>query len=176
MDCFSIEQVLALLSAAKAESEEDWLMLAVTFLYAMRAHEVVGLKGDNVVGEYLVRSRGKGSEPIRRPIREHVNPLLSIKKPLLRLARIKGKSKLFPISARTLQRRVHKYGKLAGLPDLLCHPHTLKHSILTYLAETMSLRDIQEISGHKELSSLGIYLHPKAEKVEKAFEDAMRGL
>lgn len=176
MDCFEIDQVLALLAAARAESETDWLMLAVAFLFALRAHEVVRIKGDDVIDGYLTVRRGKKSKPVRRPIPNLANELFSIRKPLLLLARKQGSKKLFPISTRTLQRRVHKYGELAGLPDLLSHPHTLKHSILTYLAQFMPLHELQQISGHRDLDSLQVYLHAKSVKVEEKYLKAFEGL
>src|ERR1039457_4739282 len=134
MDCFSIADVLRLLQAAWDEDQNDWLRLAVTFRYALRAPEAVSLKGDSVIGEHLVVKRGKGSRPVREPLWEHENPLLNVRQPLVELAEKCGPiRRLFPISARTFQRRVHKYGALAGLPKLLSHPHTLKHSIATHL-------------------------------------------
>jgi hypothetical protein len=41
--------------------------------------------------------------------------------------------------ARTFQRRMHEYGEAAGLPSLYCLLHTLKRSVLTYLAEPMEV-------------------------------------
>ena len=54
MDCFSIAEMLRLLQAAWDEDKNDWLLLAVTFRYALRSHEAVGLTGNNVIGEHLV--------------------------------------------------------------------------------------------------------------------------
>src|SRR5437660_12864447 len=87
MDCFSIEEILRLLQAAWDRNQEDWLLLAVTFLYALRASEAVGLKGDSIVGEYLVVKRGKGSKPVREPIEDHDHPLLNVRLALFALAR-----------------------------------------------------------------------------------------
>jgi site-specific recombinase XerD len=62
------------------------------------------------------------------------------------------------------------------LPALYCHPHTLKHSVLTYLAETMDVEQLQDRSGHVELGSLGIYLHPKKAVTEKLVSDAFAAI
>jgi len=175
VDAFSIEEILRLLAAAKAEDEGDWLLIATTFLHALRASEAVGIKGDNIVGDYLVLRRGKHSKPVRRLLVEHANPLLNERQAMFDCARRTPRNqRLFPMTTRTFQRKMHRYGKAAGLADLLCHPHALKHSILSHLVETMSLREVQEISGHKSLGSLGIYLHPKAAQVEAKFRAALK--
>jgi integrase len=178
MDCFSIAQILQLLDVAREKNEADWLLLAVTFRYALRAHEAVGLRGDNVVGEHLVVRRGKRSKPVREPLWKHENPLLDVRQPMIDLALKKGKNqKLFPISTRTFQRRVHTYGALAGLPELLSHPHTLKHSLLTHLdANGMSTREIMDISGHKSLRSLEQYLHANPATSQAKYERALSGV
>jgi integrase len=99
----------------------------------------------------------------------HKNPLLNERKAVFDLCRqTAGNQRLFPITTRTFQRWVHKYGAEAGLPELYSHPHALKHSILTYLRETMDLDELQDRSGHKSLDSLRVYLDP-----EKAVTDAM---
>jgi integrase len=161
MDCFSIEQILGLLQCAWDRNRRDWLLLCTTFLHALRAHEAVGLTRDNVVGDYLIVRRGKRSKPERAQLEVNDNPLLNERQPMIDLAReTYGKQRLFPMCTRTFQRRVHHYGALAGLSEVLAHPHTLKASILTHLdANGMSTRQIMDISGHKSLRSLEHYLH-----------------
>jgi integrase len=161
MDCFSMEQMLRLLQCAWDRKREDWLLLCTTFLHALRAHEAVGLTADNVVGDYLIVRRGKRSKPERAQLEVNDNPLLNERKAMIELAKnTRWNQKLFPMCTRTFQRRVHLYGALAGLSEVLAHPHTLKASILTHLdANGMSTRQIMDISGHKSLRSLEHYLH-----------------
>ncbi len=169
-----IEQVLKLLDAAKKESESDWLLIALAFIYALRASEAVALKPSNVGADRLKVKRLKGSNPVDEPLLEHANPLLNVRQPLFDLCLKTGRNqRLFPMCARTFQRRMHKHGEAAGLPADLCHPHTLKHSILTYLAEKMPLINLQDRSGHVSLGSLGIYLHPKKSATEKLVGEAL---
>lgn len=171
---FEIEQVLKLLQAARDESETDWLLITVTLLHALRASEAVGLKARNIVGGKLCVKRLKNSNPVEDELVDHGNPLLNERQALIDLClKTAPNQRLFPISARTFQRRMHRYGELAGLPELYCHPHTLKHTILTYLSEKIDLKKLQDRSGHKSLGSLGIYLHPKKAIVEQAVRDAL---
>jgi integrase len=194
---FEIEGVLKLLRAAKERNERDWLMICVAFLHALRAHEVVGgrvtwknkktkevktarylgLRPSNVIGTKLVVKRLKNSNPVEDELVAHANPLLNERRAMLDLCLITGRNQnLFPISARTFQRRMHYYGELAGLPELYCHPHTLKHSVLTHLLETMDLKDIQDRSGHKSLDSLSVYLHPKKAVIEQRVAEALASI
>lgn len=174
---FEIEQILKLLAEARKESERDWLMILVTFVHALRASETVGLKAENVVGSKLVVKRLKKSRPVEDELLVHRNPLLNERDTVLALCRnTPPKQRLFPISSRTFQRRMHTYGEAAGLPELYCHPHTLKHSVLTYLAQTMDVEQLQDRSGHVELGSLGIYLHPKKAVTEKLVSEAFAAI
>lgn len=169
-----IEQILRLLEAAKKESEHDWLLILVTFLHALRASEAVGIKAENIVGGRLVLKRKKRSRPVNDALVSHHDPLLDEHRALVDfVSHAEPNQKLFKISARTFQRRMHRYGQLAGLPDLFCHPHTLKHSILDYLSDKMELVKLQDRSGHVSLGSLGTYLHPKKSVTDALVRDAI---
>ena len=191
---FEMEGVLRLLQVAKERDQRDWLMILVAFLHALRAHEVVGgsvtwknkktqekktaqypgLRHANIVGTKLVVKRLKNSNPVEDELVAHQNPLLNERQAMFDLCRNTPRNqKLFPITARTFQRKMHLYGELAGLPKLYCHPHTLKHSVLTHLLETMDLKEIQDRSGHKSLDSLSIYLHPKKAVIEDKVRAAL---
>lgn len=186
---FEIDEVLRVLAEAKKGSHLHWLMFALTFIHGLRAGEVVGRKTQrtnrktkvvthgrhsgltpaNVIGTTLKVKRLKNSNPVEDELLEHKNPLLNVRQAVLDLCLITPRNqRLFPITQRTFQRLMHKYGEAAGLPELYCIPHTLKHSIIDYLRKTMELEELQERSGHKSLDSLRIYLHPK-----KAETDAM---
>jgi integrase len=169
-----IGQILSLLEAAKRHSERGWLLTAVTFIHALRASEAVALRPSNVVGEKLVVKRLKNSNPVEDDLLVHENPLLNERQALFDLCRnTRGNQRLFPITARTFQRWIHRFGEEAGLPELYCHPHTLKHSILDYLREKMPLEELQDRSGHKSLDSLRVYLHPKKTVVDQKIREAL---
>jgi|ERR1017187_5588482 site-specific recombinase XerD len=178
MDIFSSDEVLRVLALAMEESADDWLLMAVTFIYALRRAEAVSLKADNLDADYLVLKRGKGSKMVKRKLLVHENPLLNIREALLEKARTtRWNQRLFPISPRTFQRRVHYYGEKVGLPKFLCHPHTFRHSIIQFLRDSgMELEEIQGISGHVSLDSLRVYLHPQPAVIESKFNHALQGV
>lgn len=169
MQTFSMPQILSLLSAARKESENDWLMILVTFCHALRASEVIDLKPRNVSSGTLIVKRLKGSAKTEQSLFSHDNPLLSERESLIELCLEKDSNqKLFPISRATFWRRMQKYCKTAGLPIHLAHPHILKHSILSQMIANANISEVQAWGGHKSMASTGKYLHPTPEKVAEA--------
>lgn len=48
------------------------------------------------------------------------------------------------------------------------HPHVLRHTFASRLMRTTNARIVQELLGHKQLSSTQIYTHPNQEDLKKA--------
>lgn len=63
------------------------------------------------------------------------------------------------LTARSIERLVDRYAKMAGLP-VKATPHTLRHSYATdLLTHGVDLRTIQEFLGHKNIQATQIYTH-----------------
>ena len=155
----TIEQVLKLLAAAKKLGHRQWLSMAVAFNHGLRAGEVVAITASCVADGKLVMPRLKHSNEVCDDLVVHANKLISERDALVALAWNRpGKQKLFPITTRTFQRWVHTAGERAGLPELLCHPHVLKHSVLQFLRRNgLDVDQLQPRSGHKSVDSLNVY-------------------
>lgn len=155
----NIEQILRLLQAATTLGELQWLSMAVAFNHGLRAGEVVVIRPSCLTDGKLVMKREKHSNEVCDDLVEHPNPLISEREALFALAsKTRDNQRLFPITTRTFQRWVHRAGDVAGLPGLLCHPHTLKHSILQFLRRNgLDTDQLQPRSGHKSVDSLDIY-------------------
>lgn len=70
-----------------------------------------------------------------------------------------GKGEEMRLTARTVQRIVEKYRKKAKLPVKIT-PHGLRHSFATdILSAGAGLREVQEMLGHKNISTTQIYTH-----------------
>jgi integrase len=164
----SIEQILRLLAAAKECGELQWLSMAMGFNHGMRAGEVVAVRPSCIADGKLVMKREKGSEDICDDLVVHANSLVSERDAVLELAaKTRFNQRLFPITTRTFQRWVHRAGELAGLPEMFCHPHVLKHSVLHFLRRNgLDTDQLRPRSGHKSVDSLNIYSGYEREETE----------
>ena len=73
-----------------------------------------------------------------------------------------------PLTVRQVQRIITSAGKLSIGRDI--HPHLLRHTFGTRLMSKTDMRTVQELLGHKRLSSTQIYTHPSGEDKRKAID------
>ena len=81
------------------------------------------------------------------------------------------------IIPRTVQRLVEYYAKKAGIATHV-HPHTIRHIFATdLLIGGADLRSVQELLGHRNVSTTQIYTHltnQELREVHKAFHSRRR--
>jgi len=74
------------------------------------------------------------------------------------------------LTVRSIDRLLEKYVKMAGLP-INATPHSLRHSFATdLLSQGAGLRDVQELLGHKNISTTQIYTHVTNKKLREIHE------
>lgn len=67
-----------------------------------------------------------------------------------------------PISQQALAKLLSRYGRRAGIPDRLAHPHALRAYYATTLsAEGMLIQDIRDKLGHASIETTARYLAPE---------------
>lgn len=173
MPAHALEQALI----SEEEFTRDTAALETLYGGGLRISELCGLtvaRIDFAAG--TLRVLGKGNKerivPVgniaMRALREQVNSL----------ADAEGHAFVFPgkrggaLSPQTIQNRLKKYLKLAGLPMDIT-PHKLRHSCATHMLEhDADLRLVQEQLGHVNLSTTQIYTHVTLARLKKAYKKA----
>jgi integrase/recombinase XerD len=159
MDALSKPELLALLGAAKENSERDWLMILVGYWHGLRASEVIAITGASVKDGFLAVDRLKGSNRTVQALVEHPEPLLNERPALIELAsKTYPNQRLFKVARQHFWRLVQRYGKLAGIPQHKAHPHALKHSIAMQMIDKAGIHKTRQRLGHKSIASTGAYL------------------
>jgi type 1 fimbriae regulatory protein FimB len=166
------KQVLAVLEAARANSTRDWAMLLLTFRHALRSREVRQLKlSDISLTDGTIRiERAKGGVSGVQTLDAHkgeptLDEFVALKAWLKERAE-DGSKVLFPsqkggaMTRMQLLRLFKQYATAAGIPDELAHPHILRHSVCSIMAEQHSdIYAIQRKAAHKNISNTMIYTH-----------------
>jgi integrase/recombinase XerD len=165
-----IDRLFAAIDHSKPEGIRNHAMLETMYSCGLRVSELTGLLISNLYLDVgFVKVLGKGNKERLVPIgdeavkhitlyREHVrNHVPKIKKgseDILFLNRLGGglsRVMVFLI----LQDLANKIGLKQNI-----HPHTLRHSFATHLVEGgADLRAVQEMMGHKSITTTEIYTH-----------------
>jgi len=150
-------------------------MILVGFSHGLRPSEVIGLKADDIRDGHLDVQRLKGSMRTVQPLVEDENPLLNERTALFDYTvGMLGNQRLFPISRRQFGRLFERYGKAAGIPRHLCHPHILKHSIAMQTIQLAGIENVRQYLGHKSISSTGAYLKVSDADAAGAIKNALK--
>ena len=76
------------------------------------------------------------------------------------------------LSRRSVQSRINHWAKKNGLQQTV-YPHLLRHSFATHLLEASGdLRAIQELLGHKDISTTQVYTHLDFQHLSETYDKA----
>ena len=173
-----VERLLETPPANKQMGLRDRAILETIYSAGLRVAEVVGLNIEDWDRDAnVLRVRGKGRK-------ERVSPLGSYAvKALNRWMQVRKPHPSDPapmflnkfgrrLTTRSVGRLLLGHLKAADLSTLTT-PHTLRHSFATHLLDGgADLRSVQELLGHKSLTTTQIYTHVSTRRMRDTYEKA----
>ncbi|MBV8127540.1 MAG: tyrosine recombinase XerC [Planctomycetaceae bacterium] len=176
-----IDDVIRLLDAIPVHTAlgvRDRAMLETLYGGGLRVNELVGLNRDDIDFESdLVRVRGKGRRERLSPIGpmaiRWIHHYLPIRQP-----KSAGEQAVFlnrygtRLTTRSVGRLLEDHLARAGLTSA-ASPHTLRHSFATHLLDRgADLRSVQELLGHRNLTTTQIYTHVTRDRLLHIYQEA----
>ncbi len=169
------EQVDRLLNApsqSTIQGKRDKAILEVLYSTGLRISELMKLDRDKIDlerREFGIVGKGGRARVIFLSARaaEWIKKYLAARKDNYKPLFVRHKGKMDPsmsdekmrLSVRSVQRTIRKYGEKMKLPVNVT-PHVLRHSFATdLLMAGADLRSVQEMLGHKNVSTTQIYTH-----------------
>ncbi len=182
----STEEIGRLLAAPPHRTplgQRDRAILETMYSAGLRVSETVGLNTEDLnLSEGLLRVRGKGRRERLAPIGSYaaraLRQWLAVRPQLAKRQAIGPATPVFVnrfgtrLTTRSVARMLEKHLKTAGL-DLRTSPHSLRHSFATHLLNHgADIRSVQELLGHKSLSTTQIYTHVSTAGLRAIYEKA----
>jgi site-specific recombinase XerD len=165
---------------ASFRTDRDRAMTGLMLFSGLRSAEVLGLTVTDVdVGRGWVRVIGKGDKERRVPLDPDVAGLVQAymlaERPETRSTALfvvaKGPHRGQGLTPAGLRRVFRYHRDKAGVPA--GHPHALRHSFGTALAEAgVDLAVMQALMGHDHVDSAAAYIHLSPSHVRRAYDDA----
>ena len=161
-----IERLLSQPGLSKPQGLRDKVILEVLFSTGLRVSELVKLNRDQINlkrREFGVRGKGGRNRVVFlspravKWLKRYLSSREDNEKALfIRYVGGEGEKRLTP---RSVQRIIKKYGRKARLPVEVT-PHVIRHSFATdLLMAGADIRSVQEMLGHKNISTTQIYTH-----------------
>jgi integrase/recombinase XerC len=176
-----VDEVIRLLDAVSADAPmgiRDRAMLETMYGGGLRVSELVGLNLDDLdLDQDLVRVRGKGRRERLSPVgpmaMHWLRAWISVRQP--KYLTEKGvflNQRGTRLTTRSVGRILEAHLLRVGLMNA-ASPHTLRHSFATHLLDRgADLRSVQELLGHRKLTTTQIYTHVTQERLMDIYHEA----
>lgn len=157
----------------------DLAMFELLYSSGMRLSELVGLDCDDLdmaAGEVLVLGKGRVERklPVGRMALKALRGWLDVRAKMAH----PEETALFVgqrgrrLSTRNVQMRLRQFGCASG-SDQALHPHLFRHSFASHLLESSGdLRAVQELLGHRRISTTQIYTHLDYQHLAQTYDSA----
>jgi site-specific recombinase XerD len=184
-----LERLLGAPQGDDPSSLRDKAILDTLFSTGLRVSELVSLNRNQVdvnKGEFTVRGKGgklrmvflsekaKGSLNKYLSKRTDVDPAIFVRfghmKKGAKEAKLQRSSGDLRLTARSVERLVHKYATQCGLTGRVV-PHALRHSYATNLLRNgADIRSVQALLGHSSITTTQIYTHVTDRQLRDIYE------
>ncbi len=183
--CLDPEKINILLNSPDITTilgARDQAILETLYSSGLRVSELVGLNLTDIdfLGE-VVHVRGKGKKervsPIGSTALQSIQRYLTFRdahprKDTFDLQALFVNKHGQRLSTRSVRRKLDKYLLQAGL-DPKISPHTLRHSFATHMLNNgADLRVVQELLGHRSLSTTQVYTHLTTNRMKQVYDEA----
>lgn len=175
-----IDRLFAVIDHSTPEGQRNRAMLELMYSCGLRVSELVGIKLSNLFLDIgFIRVTGKGNKERLIPVgaaaikqvnlyKDHVRSGVTIKEQqedflfLNRRGSALSRVMIFLV--------IKDLAAKAGIEKSI-HPHTFRHSFATHLVEAgADLRAVQEMMGHKSITTTEIYTHMDKKYLRQTLE------
>ena len=175
----TVDEVVKLVETPGSDNafeSRDRAILELLYSCGLRVSELVGINlGDLDLDSMSVKVLGKGNKERMVPLGSKAENAIKIYLSQRLDLKPKGdhlfvNSKGGRLSTRSVDRIIKKYAVLSGIPKNIS-PHVLRHTFATHLlGGGADLRAIQEMLGHKSLSTTQRYTHTSIEQLMEIYD------
>jgi integrase/recombinase XerC len=168
-------------SGAEPLDQRDRAILETLYSAGLRVGELVGVNIDDLDldgGAVTVRGKGRKERlamlgaPAVKAIRVWLSARDSFTGASAREQAAFVNHRGGRLTTRSVGRLLEKYLARAGL-DPRTSPHTLRHSFATHLLDAgADIRGVQELLGHKSLTTTQIYTHVTTQRLQDSYQKA----
>ncbi len=177
-----VKKLLTAPAGADWSGLRDRAILETLYSSGIRVSELVGLNQlDTDLSDGVLTVRGKGKKErlallgpeavaaLNAWFPERARLLARQKKETVAVFLNKDGGRL---NVRTVGRLLAKHLKLVGL-DPRTSPHTLRHSFATHMLDAgADIRGVQELLGHKSLTTTQVYTHVSTKRLQDSYKKA----